>query len=208
MKLTLKVVKSWEHSGFRVWIGNEIHPEDEEKRLFISRYLEKSPISLKRLVILENQLDPTVRYYKKDDSKTEHRDFSPLHFLAELSQQIPNMWEKTTRYYGVYSARTRGAKRRDARFKAYLENNFELLDVPDLDKKRPSTYWARWIKKVYEIDPLKCPKCGSEMKIKAFIHDSKEIARICLSLGIADWRAPPAIKPTGVRIDYSSEFQQ
>jgi hypothetical protein len=50
---------------------------------------------------------------------------------------------------------------------------------------------ARLIKKVYEVDPLKCPKCGGKMHIKAFIQDSKEISRICENLGLADWRAPP-----------------
>jgi len=34
------------------------------------------------------------------------------------------------------------------------------------------------LKKVYEIDPLQCPKCGGSMKIKAFIHDPEEISRI------------------------------
>ncbi len=31
------------------------------------------------------------------------------------------------------------------------------------------------------------------MKIKAFIRDPKEISRICENLGLADWRAPPAM---------------
>jgi hypothetical protein len=33
--------------------------------------------------------------------------------------------------------------------------------------------WAQLIKRIYEIDPLVCPTCGSEMKVIAFIteHD-------------------------------------
>jgi hypothetical protein len=27
--------------------------------------------------------------------------FDPLEFLAELSSHLPNVWEQTTRYYGV-----------------------------------------------------------------------------------------------------------
>jgi len=33
--------------------------------------------------------------------------------------------------------------------------------------------WAQLIKRIYEVDPLVCPSCGSEMKVIALIteHD-------------------------------------
>lgn len=31
--------------------------------------------------------------------------------------------------------------------------------------------WARLIQKIYEVDPLICPKCRGPMKIIAFIED-------------------------------------
>jgi len=36
-------------------------------------------------------------------------------------------------------------------------------------KKRKMS-WAALIKKVYEVDPLRCPGCGGEMKIVSFIE--------------------------------------
>jgi hypothetical protein len=36
--------------------------------------------------------------------------------------------------------------------------------------KKSKQAWARLIKKIYEIDPLVCPKCGSEMKIVVFFQ--------------------------------------
>ncbi|MFZ3106465.1 MAG: hypothetical protein WA105_03700 [Candidatus Hydromicrobium sp.] len=38
--------------------------------------------------------------------------------------------------------------------------------------------WARLIKKIYEVDPLICPKCGGLMKIIAFIEYYKVIKKI------------------------------
>jgi len=32
---------------------------------------------------------------------------------------------------------------------------------------------ARLIKKIYEVDPLACPKCKGQMRIIAFIEDYK-----------------------------------
>jgi hypothetical protein len=44
-------------------------------------------------------------------------------------------------------------------------------DKPLLNTLQKLTYdrsaWARLIAKVYEVDPLICPRCGSEMDAKA-----------------------------------------
>ena len=71
--------------------------------------------------------------------------------------------------------------------------SLERLEILDVERVRYSAKDSREgeLKKVYEIDPLQCPKCGGSMKIKAFIHDPEEISRICESLGLPDWRAPP-----------------
>ena len=49
------------------------------------------------------------------------------------------------------------------------------------------------INKVWEVDPLTCPKCGSEMKIISVIEDTSVIQNILEHLGQWDEqeRAPP-----------------
>ena len=44
--------------------------------------------------------------------------------------------------------------------------------------------WAALIQRVYEVDPLKCPKCGGAMKIISFIekHQADVIEKIDTSL--------------------------
>ena len=147
-------------------------PKDEEHRLFLGRYLVKCPVSLKRIQIIEDQLKTTIRYFRTEDNPTDFKDFSPLRFLAELQQHIPNVWEQLVRLYGVMSPRTRGVerKKRYKKKKASQQSYF----VEQAEQKQPvSRHWAIWIKKVYEFDPLVCPKCGENMKIKAFIHGLK-----------------------------------
>jgi len=51
--------------------------------------------------------------------------------------------------------------------------------------------WVRLIRKVYEADPLTCPKCGKNMKVIAVITDPKQAKRIATHLGAAPYRAPP-----------------
>jgi hypothetical protein len=119
------------------------------------------------------------------------------------------VFEQTTRYFGEYSPRTRGAKRRDERFRELVQNNFEPLDV-ELPQRLPSASWARCMKLVFEVDPLVCPKCGETMKIKSFITSTQEIERITSHLGIRSWRAPPTFKklPDAIWLDDSQEFSQ
>ena len=57
----------------------------------------------------------------------------------------------------------------------------------------PSKGWAEMIKKVYEIDPLICLKCGGTMRIVSFIEDYKIIDKIIkhLNLTFKAARPPP-----------------
>ena len=49
------------------------------------------------------------------------------------------------------------------------------------------------MKRILEINPLECPRCGGEMRIVAFLHDHHEIEKIMDSLGIPKAQAPPPI---------------
>jgi len=52
------------------------------------------------------------------------------------------------------------------------------------------------MKKVFELDPLRCPKCGGSMRIKAFITDHHEIKRLTANLNLPPQRAPPPLRFT------------
>jgi len=50
--------------------------------------------------------------------------------------------------------------------------------------------------KIYEVDPLACPRCGGDMRIIAFIEDYKIIKKILDYLRIYEFgkkRSPPRI---------------
>ena len=183
-------MRTWQHSGFHVYAGEPIEPEDEEKRLFLARYLLKCPISLKRMELLDCL---TIRYYREADDSSEFRDFSPLEFLAEAQQHVPDIWEQLIRYYGVMSPRSRG-KEKQEKEKLLLLQAPEGMPESEEPRKPVSRQWAIWIKKIYEFDPMICPKCGGEMKVKSFIFNMKEISRFTAHLGFPAWRAPPPIR--------------
>jgi hypothetical protein len=71
---------------------------DKESEQFVARYIERSPLSLKKLSVH----DDIVTYTTKDGAAHE---FDALEFLAALSVHIPKTYESITRYYGRYSCR-------------------------------------------------------------------------------------------------------
>ena len=48
--------------------------------------------------------------------------------------------------------------------------------------------WARLIQKIYQIDPLLCPKCQGAMKLISFIEDDALIKKILMHLGLWETR--------------------
>ena len=75
--------------------------------------------------------------------------------------------------------------------KALVPTRVEILDVTDYQpKKIPSPQWRECIKKVWEVDPLSCPKCGSEMKIISFINEGVVIRKILEHLRLWEDKTP------------------
>ena len=68
---------------------------------------------------------------------------------------------------------------------------------------------ARLIQKIYEVDPLTCPKCYGAMKVISVIENLDVIKKILKHLGLWEMKArpPPGNKNssgiTGAVIDYS-----
>ena len=123
--------------------------------------------------------------------------FEPLEFLARLTPHIPLRYESITRYYGEYSYRRRGRHK-----KLGVVLGKEGSD--DIRKnKHISSLWAALIQRIFEVDPLECPRCGAPMKIISFITDTTQIPRLLDSLGTPRFRAPPKLKPPPGQIDLS-----
>jgi hypothetical protein len=74
-------------------------------------------------------------------------------------------------YYGWYSNRAKGQRRKEGmprlgdRLPGKEDSvNFTVLDISDCEPMRaPSKTWRELIKKVWEVDPLTCPQCGSDL---------------------------------------------
>jgi hypothetical protein len=96
---------------------------------------------------------------------------------------IPEPRRHLVRYYGAYSNASRGKRRKEEAGQgpgAVVEtagaSRADRYRTHDARALRRS--WAQLIKRIYEVDPLVCPSCGSEMKVIAFITDHAVVDKI------------------------------
>ncbi|KKL05022.1 hypothetical protein LCGC14_2610220, partial [marine sediment metagenome] len=120
-----------------------------------------------------------------------------------LTTHIPPKHKHLIRYYGIYSSRSRGKATKDgsldkfgwgARPEEEPKKEPEENPVETLSEKKSKQTWARLIKKVYEVDPLICTKCGSEMAVLAIITNPEEVQKILNHL--MKNKSPPFDKKT------------
>ena len=84
------------------------------------------------------------------------------------------------RYAGWYSNRSRGKRRRTEPKPAEIVSR----DADIREAARVRSNWARLIHKVYEVDPLECPKCKGPMRVISLIDDKAIIRKILTHLGL------------------------
>jgi hypothetical protein len=200
---------TWKNSGFS--IDNSVRLTDAKSKESLAEYIARPPLSLKK--IRYEPFKGKVLFHTKysDYFKENVHLFDALEFLAELTQHIPPRRVQLIRRYGLYSSRTKGrwsqmphvAARSPEGWRAShaseasvpQDPGFEPLDDGEevtVDARRRA--WARLLAKVYEIDPLVCPKCGWEMKVIAVIQEPVEIRDILAHL-VKTGRAPPGFDP-------------
>ena len=135
----------------------------------LARYIIRASFSQERMSFVPEE--SKVIYQSKDGK--EERAFDTLEWLAAMCSHIPNKGEQMVRYYGYYSNVSRGRRQKEDR-----DGFIPYIIEPEEDSNEYRKNWARLIQKIYEVDPLTCPKCHGKMKILSFIEDEEIIKKI------------------------------
>jgi len=138
---------------------------------------------------------------------TAERLADPKELLARVLLHIPEPRRHVIRYYGAYSSVVRARRRREVRATA-VPGSTGIREAhgadPGVDSDRGALRrrWAQLIRRIYEADPLVCPRCGEAMRIIAFVTSMGMgwAARPCGGrLGGMTRLAYPRKQPTGGR---------
>jgi hypothetical protein len=213
-------MRSWKHSGFSVDQSVFLPAGDQAGIERLIQYMTRCPFSLSRLVKVsdigqvvyqaEKQACRAFPDPKGDGTqagvKRNFQILPPLDFLAEFTQHIPAKGSHLIRYYGWYSNKSRGMRKKAAAAAGSDEESSTTVGAEEASSSRSSQSWAMLIKRVYEIDPLSCPKCGGQMNVVAFIEPPQsdvieEILRHCGLWQASTPRAPPDVDGLVLELD-------
>jgi len=193
----VKMNKTWRHSGFNVFCGPRIQPGDEKAMENLARYIIRACFSQERMTYLPDEAK--VIYQSKDGN--DEKIFDALEWLAAMCSHVPDKGQQLVKYYGYYSNVSRGKRK-----KAEKDEIIPSILDSDGSSKSFRQNWARLIQKIYEVDPLTCPKCSGAMKVISVIENEDVIRKILKHLGLWDLKARPPPKGKTVSktiIDYS-----
>ena len=171
---------AWRHTGFSAHNSVRVRASDAAGRRRLAQYMLRAPFSLEKM-----SYDPqscTV-IYRSRMHKTLKRNFQVMHgadWLVQLCSHIPDRFEHLVRYAGWYSNRSRGKRRRAGAEPAEVA----MREVDVREAARVRSAWARLIHKVYEVDPLECPRCKGPMRVIALIDDKAIIRKILSHLDL------------------------
>ncbi len=178
----IELVLSWRRSGFSVHNRVLAHPGDGRGFEALVRYMSRSPVSLKRLRFSPGSKE--VVYTRKGGhdavEPTDDEKIDAEEFVARVLVQIPDPRRHLVRYYGAYSNRARGQRRKaEAQLGAHGSSETSQEPVPTPPERAAlRRRWANLIRRVYEVDPLVCRRCGGEMRVVSFITEPGQIRRI------------------------------
>ena len=129
---------------------------------------------------------------------TEDERIDAEEFVARVLVQIPDPKRHLVRYYGAYSNRARGQRRKtESQLQGNSSGEAQEPVPPPPERAALRRRWANLIRRVYEVDPLVCPRCGAKMQVIGFITEPRVIRRILDHLRKRDRvsRPPPHTLP-------------
>jgi len=182
----IELLLSFRHSGFSVDTSPTVWPQDTQGLERLCRYLLRCPVSLSRIQWTRGS--KTLFYESNgshDDPLLSHPKGESLdifEFIARVITQIPQPRKHGVHYFGAYASRSRVLrKKRHISLHPLGDNNNSKTEAePELSPKKRAALrksWARLIKRVYQVDPLKCP-CGGTLRVVGFITQPNAVRKI------------------------------
>ena len=147
----------------------------------LARYIIRASFSQERMIYIPEE---SKAIYQSKDGKREEA-FDALEWLVPKESRcshVPNKGEQMVRYYGYYSPAPCGISRGRKKNKNQDEWMLRILEANESSREYRKN-WARLIQKIYEVDPLTCPKCSGKMKVISVIEEEDVIKKYSNTLG-------------------------
>jgi len=188
--------------GFTLHAARTVEAEDRVGLERLCRYGLRPPFSVERFSLAP---DGRIRYELRKTTARGQTEvfFQPTALLRRLSALLPAPNTQMVRYHGLFANRSRWrplllrSLAPAARSPAPVVPKPGGTEVPSggpepaPPPRRRRTPWAELLRRVLDVDALKCPQCATPMVVLAFLTDARVVARILTHLGLPT--APPPL---------------
>ncbi len=112
--LIIDNMKNWHHSGFNVYCGKTLWPGNDDGMENPARYIIQASFSSQRMTYIPGAetRDSAARVLYESKNGRFSKTFNALDWLARLTTHISNRREHMVRYYGYYSNKSRGMRKK------------------------------------------------------------------------------------------------
>ena len=198
-------------NGFSLHAARTVDQDDRAGLERLCRYGLRSPFSQQRLSLLPagRVVYRLAKPWPAPTGRTE-LVLDPVDFLRRLAALIPAPYLNMVRYHGVFANRSHYRPQlpapppsREAQPSAPspgpageqspAASQQQQEEHDGLPTRRRRTPWATLLRRVFDIDALRCPKCLTPMVVLAFITDPTVLVKILEHLGLP--RTPPPAAP-------------
>lgn len=151
----------------------------------------------------------------KTNGGPSYHEWPAAEFVGRMAALVPPARKHVVRYYGALGPRSplRSAVTEATRGGATLrelESGYRVTIAGKVAREARKAgsaakrAWAACMRKIFEVDPVRCEKCGGGMRLAAVILDDRELDRILAHQGWATEfpkmkasRAPPGKEERG-----------
>ena len=164
---------TWGHGGGFSVYGRHLILNAEPARLaHMARYAARGPVAVDRVSMTSD--GKVLLSLPAGHDAGGALVLDPMEFIRRLTWHIPDARTHQVRYHGAYANRSR------ALYRAADEGASPkpVAGPAGEPKSKSRASWARLIRRVFECDPLTCPRCGKLMRIVAFLTEPRVIDEI------------------------------
>ncbi|MGA1792121.1 MAG: transposase [bacterium] len=116
---------------------------------------------------------------QEDNQRNDSRRLSLHDWLAAITSHIPNKGAQNVRYYGAYSNKSRGLRKKEQD----ADNEILIADSNPL-KNLTVKSWTLLINQMCEVAPLTCSRCPHQMRIISIIDQPQILEKILRHLDL------------------------
>jgi hypothetical protein len=192
-------------AGYSVHAGVCVPARDRMRLERLCRYAGRPPLATERLSLLpDGRLLYRLKHRWRDGTK--HVIFEPLELVEKLAALVPPPKVNLIRYHGLLAPAAAFRSRvipepKDEGPPVHSgcrgKKQASTADAAIVNEKprcRPRNYsWAALLRRIFELDVLKCPRCGGRMRILGAVNPPDAIRKILSCLGLPS--RPPPITP-------------